>query len=152
MLYILLITLLLCDSAYPAYYGKDVEVYEDENGMTHFIGHRTPEEIESEERAKKEKKAKNQLESQKQEQKEAIKWAEKEADLVELRMMYESASPIFRPRVRRAIELRELSPSKLAYQYSLGRYDKGIIDQFINFFSAEQVIAVSEEIKKQRNF
>ena len=70
---------------------------------------------------------------------------------VGLAMEYEKASKYEKARIRRMMELRQLTPKGLSVEYEMGGFDKKIIEDFFSKFSQTQQKAVGEFLLAQRD-
>jgi hypothetical protein len=69
--------------------------------------------------------------------------------MTDLYMQYEKAGELERARIRRMMELRQMTPSDLSKQYESNAYDAKIIEQYWSNFSKEGQRAVGEVLKKK---
>ena len=68
-----------------------------------------------------------------------------------LYQQYKQADEFERTRLRRLLELRQLSPEELAKRYKENMFDQRIIDEYFSHFSQQGQQAVGEIIKKMFN-
>ena len=66
-------------------------------------------------------------------------------------LQYEKADKFERPRIRRAMELRELGKGQLKSRFSSDAYDKGIILEYWSYFTEKQQEAFGKVIQDSRD-